>query len=144
MNIMAARKNLQIEFNIPDDLEIFVDPQAVRQILINLLSNAVKLNRTGGRVVIKAFRDRSVTISISDTGPGMDSQMLAHVFEPFAQATPEHARQTEGTGLGLSIVKHLAELHGGGVSIDSQPGNGTIVMVRLPDRSVGCISSALR
>ena len=144
VNIMAARKNLQIEFNIPDDLEVFVDPQAVRQILINLLSNAVKFNRTGGRVVIKAVRDRSVAISISDTGPGMDSQMLAHVFEPFAQATPEHARQTEGTGLGLSIVKHLAELHGGGVSIDSEPGNGTIVMVRLPDRSVGCISSALR
>ena len=141
VDTMAARKNLRVEFDIPDDLEVFADPQAVRQILINLLSNAVKFNRTGGRVAIKAAGDRSVTISVRDTGEGIDGPMLPHVFEPFAQASPYHARQTEGTGLGLSIVKHLVELHGGGVSIDSLPGEGTTVVVRLPNHSAGRIPS---
>ncbi len=132
---MAAEKSLQVRFDIPDTLEAYADPQAVRQILINLLSNAVKFNRNGGQVAVRADhdrRDRSVAIEISDTGRGIDSQMLAQVFEPFAQASPHYARHMEGSGLGLSIVKRLAELHGGSVSIDSRLEKGTTVLVRLP------------
>ena len=143
VNHMAVEKDLRVAVDIADELDVFADPQAARQILINLLSNAVKFNRTGGQVAMTAVRerDRSVAISISDTGCGIDHRMLAHVFEPFAQASPHHARQTEGSGLGLSIVKHLAELHGGDVTIDSQPGTGTTVVVRLPDQPVGRVPS---
>ena len=143
VNHMAAEKDLRVGLEISDDLDVFADPQAARQILINLLSNAVKFNRKGGQVTLTASRerDRSVTIAISDTGRGIDRRMLAHVFEPFAQASPHHARQTEGSGLGLSIVKHLTELHGGDVRIDSEPGIGTTVIVRLPDGPAGDVLS---
>ena len=138
VNNMATERDVRVNVDIPDELEIFADPQAARQILINLLSNAVKFNRTGGRVAVKAIRDpdRTVSISISDTGSGIDRKMLGHVFEPFALTSPHQARRNDGFGLGLSIVKRLTELHGGNVSIDSQPGHGATVTVRLPDQPV--------
>ena len=131
---LAAEKQLQVHYDIPDGLEIFADPQAARQILINLLNNAVKFNRSRGRVAVNSVCDsgQAVTIAVSDTGCGIDREMLEKVFEPFAQASPQRARQTTGSGLGLSIVKRLAELHGGSVSVDSWPGKGTTVSVRLP------------
>ena len=138
VNNMAIERDIRVNVDIPDELEIFADPQAARQILINLLSNAVKFNKTGGRVAVKAVLDpdRSVRISISDTGSGIDRRLLAHVFEPFALTSPHLARTSDGFGLGLSIVKRLAELHGGNVTIDSQPGQGATVTVRLPGQPV--------
>ena len=143
VNHLAVEKGLRIDIDIADDLDVFADPQAARQILINLWSNAVKFNRSGGRIAVSAMResDRLVAVSISDTGCGIDPGMLPHVFEPFAQASPFHARQTEGAGLGLSIVKHLAELHGGDVRVNSEPGLGTTVVVRLPDRPAESVPS---
>ena len=143
VNMMASEKEVRVDIDIPTDLEIFADPQAARQILINLLSNAMKFNRLGGQVVMTAVRDpdHAVRIRISDTGIGIDRTTLAHVFEPFAQASPHIARKAEGSGLGLFIVKHLVELHGGHVSIDSQPEQGATVTVRLPDRPAVLVPS---
>ena len=130
----AAEKNLRVEIDVAPDLNLFVDPQAIRQVLINLLGNAVKFNRTGGLVALRAGGDGhgSVLITVQDTGIGIDDRELTHVFEPFAQTSPHHARPVEGTGLGLSIVKRLVELHGGDIRISSTVGVGTTVAVRLP------------
>lgn len=143
VNMMASDKDVRVNIDIPADLEIFADPQAARQILINLLSNAMKFNRLGGQVAMMAVRDpdQTVRISISDTGPGMDHKTLAHAFEPFSQASPLLTRNAGGSGLGLFIVKHLVELHGGSVTIDSQPEQGATVTVRLPDRPAVLVPS---
>ena len=133
----AAERNLRVEIDVAPELTVFADPQAIRQVLTNLLSNAVKFNQTGGLVALAAGGDGhgSVVITVRDTGIGIDERELGHVFEPFAQASPHHARPVEGTGLGLSIVKRLVELHGGDIRITSTVGVGTTVAIRLPAAS---------
>ena len=138
LRVQAARKGLSIEVTvergIPDDLT--GDPTRVRQILFNLLGNAIKFTDDGGvRVNAKATRTGTesahLTLSISDTGIGMTEEQVAHLFQPFAQADSSTTRRYGGTGLGLSIVRRLAELMGGGVTVESEPGKGSTFTVDL-------------
>lgn len=115
---------------------LFADRRAIQQILINLLSNAVKFTPQGGRVTVTAARDaRRVTLSVADTGIGMNADDLASIGRPFVQVLNDYTRQYEGTGLGLSLVKGLVELQEGSMTIDSAPGEGTLVTVTLPIRT---------
>ncbi len=115
--------------------DLFADRRAIQQILINLLSNAVKFTPEGGRVKVTAARDtRRVTISVADTGIGISAEDLSRIGRPFVQVLNDYTRQYEGTGLGLSLVKGLVELQDGSMTIDSAPGEGTIVTVTLPIR----------
>lgn len=97
------------------------DLARLQQVFGNLLSNAVKFTASGGRVDVRLVRDGDrATITVSDTGRGIDAALLPHVFEPFRQATAGvTARANRGLGLGLAIVRHLVELHGGTVSASS-------------------------
>ena len=116
--------------------ELFADRRAIQQILINLLSNAVKFTPQGGKVTVTAARDtRRVTLSVADTGIGMSAEDLARIGRPFVQVLNDYTRQYEGTGLGLSLVKGLVELQDGSMTIDSAPGEGTLVTVTLPIRT---------
>jgi two-component system, cell cycle sensor histidine kinase DivJ len=116
--------------------ELFADRRAVQQILINLLSNAVKFTPQGGRVTLTAARDaRRVTLTVADTGIGISADDLARIGRPFVQVLNDYTRQYEGTGLGLSLVKGLIELQDGSMTIDSAPGEGTLVTVTLPIRT---------
>ena len=110
------------------------DEPALKQILLNLLSNAIKFTRPGGTVILSAApeRDGTMRIAVTDTGIGIDAADLVHVLEPFRQVDRTLARRYEGTGLGLAITKRLVDLHGGTLAIDSTPGKGTAVTVRLP------------
>ncbi|MBV8535831.1 MAG: hypothetical protein JO128_09575 [Alphaproteobacteria bacterium] len=110
------------------------DEPALKQILLNLLSNAIKFTRPGGTVILSAApeRDAMMRIAVTDTGIGIAPADLAHVVEPFRQVDRTLARRYEGTGLGLAITKRLVDLHGGTLGIDSTPGKGTAVTVRLP------------
>jgi signal transduction histidine kinase len=99
----------------------------------NLIDNAVRYTRGGGRVdVAVASANGDVMLRVSDTGLGIPSRDLSRVFERFYRVDPARSRDTGGTGLGLAIVKHVAENHGGEVSIESELGRGTTVQVRLP------------
>jgi two-component system, OmpR family, sensor histidine kinase SenX3 len=99
----------------------------------NLIDNAVRYTRGGGRVdVAVASANGDVMLRVSDTGLGIPSRDLSRVFERFYRVDPARSRDTGGTGLGLAIVKHVAENHGGEVSIVSELGRGTTVQVRLP------------
>jgi CheY-like chemotaxis protein len=102
----------------------------------NLLSNAVKFTPAGGSIRITVGRDDGhVVVSVADTGAGIPSEFLPHVFDRFRQADQTSTRVHGGLGLGLSIVKHLVELHGGTVSASSGgPGQGACFTVRLPAR----------
>lgn len=112
---------------------LFVDPFRIRQVLQNLLSNAVKFTPAGGSVTLGlAQREQSLDITVTDTGIGLTESEIALVLEPFRQVDPTVATQHEGSGLGLPIAKHLVELHGGALTIESVKGSGTTVSVRLP------------
>jgi CheY-like chemotaxis protein len=104
----------------------------------NLLANAIKFTHQGGTVEVRLERINShIEIVVSDTGEGISPEFLPHVFERFRQADASSSRQKGGLGLGLAIVRHLVDLHGGGVSADSPgKGHGSTFTVRLPMRPV--------
>jgi PAS domain S-box-containing protein len=110
------------------------DPVRLQQVVWNLLSNAVKFTPKGGRVEVRLERINShIEILIKDTGQGIPSEFLPHVFDRFRQADQTSTRQHGGMGLGLAIVRHLVELHGGTVSAISEGENrGSTFIVRLP------------
>lgn len=114
------------------------DPDRLQQIIWNLLSNAIKFTPEGGRVEVRLERrDSQVEITISDTGQGIDPELLLHVFDRFRQFDSSSRRRHGGLGLGLSIVRQLVELHGGTVTAESPgAGAGTTFKVILPVKSV--------
>ena len=113
---------------------IWGDVKKLRQVLINLLSNAVKFTPDGGSVTLRASRDASggVAITVGDTGIGMAPQDIPVALAPFGQIDGSLARKYDGIGLGLPLSKRLVELHDGSFEIDTAPGKGTTVTVRLP------------
>jgi PAS domain S-box-containing protein len=110
------------------------DPVRLQQVVWNLLSNAIKFTPRGGHVQIRSERVNShLEIVVSDTGQGISSEFLPHVFDRFRQADQKTSRQHGGMGLGLAIVRHLVELHGGTVSASSDgEGKGATFTVMLP------------
>ncbi len=118
---------------VPGAEELVGDQRACKQIVLNLLSNALKFTPTGGSVTIEARPEgNSVLIAVSDTGIGISARDLPRLGDPFFQARASYDRPNDGTGLGLSVVRGLVGLHGGSISIESAPGQGTRVSVRLP------------
>ena len=119
---------------------VVADERRLKQMLVNLLSNAVKFTPSGGTAGVEAWSQGSeVYFSVTDTGIGIEAPDLRRIFEPFTQIDSSLSRQHEGTGLGLALVRRLAQLHGGRVEVDSEPGRGsrfTIVLPRLasPER----------
>ncbi|WP_448202451.1 PAS domain S-box protein [Azospirillum sp. sgz302134] len=112
---------------------VLADRRRLNQVLINLLSNAVKFTPAGGRVGIAVTEGvDGLDIAISDTGIGIGPDRLPQVGQPFVQLDEPLARRYPGTGLGLHISRALVEQHGGTLLIDSAPGVGTTVTVRLP------------
>jgi CheY-like chemotaxis protein/anti-sigma regulatory factor (Ser/Thr protein kinase) len=110
------------------------DPARLQQVIWNLLSNAIKFTPRDGlvRIVLTPF-DGHVAISVQDTGIGIQSEFMAHVFERFRQGDASTTRKHGGLGLGLSIVKHLIEQHGGTVRVDSEgEERGASFTIELP------------
>ena len=110
----------------------------------NLLVNAVKFTPKGGEVSVRAFREGShVCICVSDTGEGIPSDLVAHIFEPFRQADASTTRRHGGLGLGLAIVKQLVVAHGGTIQASSAGlGLGATFSVSLPARTAALLVSA--
>jgi signal transduction histidine kinase/HAMP domain-containing protein len=117
----------------PDLPAVDGDPTRLRQLLLNLLSNAIKFTPAGGRIAVLAQRaGDGLSITVQDSGIGMDPKDIPKAFEPFGQIDSSIARKYGGTGLGLPLSKMFAELHGGGLAIESALGEGTTVTVSLP------------
>jgi PAS domain S-box-containing protein len=116
---------------------VHADRRAVGQVLVNLLTNAVKFTPRGGAVTLAAdWNDRVFTLAVSDTGVGIEPEMLERLGTPFFQVQPSLTRNHEGTGLGLALSKSLVAMHGGELKIASAPGKGTTVTVTLPRAQV--------
>ncbi|MGH9159825.1 MAG: hybrid sensor histidine kinase/response regulator [Vicinamibacteraceae bacterium] len=136
----AAAKRLEVHLSCDAETELLVtgDADRLQQVVWNLLSNAVKFTPAGGRVDIDLARRASqAEITVRDTGRGIDSAFLPHVFERFRQADSTAARAHGGLGLGLALVRHVVEAHGGTVGVDSGgEGRGAAFTVRLPVRAL--------
>ncbi len=129
----ARSINLNAEFN-SDIGPILGDPDRLRQIVWNLLTNAIKFTPKGGDVQVRlARKDSHALITVKDSGQGIATELLPHVFERFRQADSSNTRSNGGLGLGLSIVRQLVELHRGTVTAESAGENaGTTFTVMLP------------
>ena len=129
----AKRITIQLA-RVGEGVTIRGDADRLRQVFWNLLSNAVKFTPDGGFISVRVDRSPThATVSVTDTGVGMDPHVIPIVFDRFRQADQTVTRGHGGLGLGLSIVKHLVELHGGAVSATSPgPGQGSTFTVTLP------------
>ena len=131
----AEAKNVQIERALdPEAGPVVGDAARLQQVAWNLVSNSVKFTPPGGRVTVSTrHTDAAFELVVHDTGKGISSSFLPHVFDPFCQADNSMARATGGLGLGLAISKHLVELHGGQIEARSDgEGEGATFTVRLP------------
>jgi signal transduction histidine kinase len=128
----AARGGVQLTLTTePEQITIAADSRRVRQIVFNLVSNAVKFTPRDGRIDVSArLDDGQVEIAVADTGPGIAREDLETIFEEFKQATD--GKRAEGTGLGLPLSRRLAELHGGRLWAESEPGHGSTFRFTLP------------
>lgn len=109
-----------------------LDPTRTRQILLNLLSNAVKFTDRGCVQLRIEDRGGVLVFRVEDTGPGMDTDQLSRLFQPFSQVSHSLAKRREGTGLGLAISRHLAQLMGGQIRVESQVGHGSVFTAEIP------------
>jgi two-component system cell cycle sensor histidine kinase PleC len=129
----AAEKKLDLTLEVEPDVAFDADRRACKQIVLNLLSNAVKFTPEGGRVEVHGrARGSAVVIAIDDSGIGIPRDALMRLGRPFEQVESQHTKSHQGSGLGLAIAKSLVELHGGHMRIRSRPGQGTLVVVRVP------------
>ena len=109
------------------------DQQRIGQLLSNLLGNAVKFTPTGGTVTLALERNGDgAVLRVSDDGIGIDAVELPHVFDRFYRGTRAAETRATGSGLGLAIAKSIVDMHRGVITVDSAPGAGTTVEVRLP------------
>jgi two-component system OmpR family sensor kinase len=109
------------------------DEDRLKQLILILLDNALKYTPPDGTVSVRLIRDEtSVTVTVADTGVGIPTDEIPRVFERFYRADPARSRDPGGTGLGLAIARWIVQQHAGSITLESKPGRGTVVVVKLP------------
>lgn len=132
LEAQIEEKEIHLEMALEKAEEANIDPQRIREVLTNLLSNALRYTPRGGEVKIQMTEaahgdERHVTISVEDSGPGIASPVLPHVFDRFYKSS-----DSGGMGLGLSIAKYLVEAHNGKIWAESEEGKGTKISFAFP------------
>jgi two-component system sensor histidine kinase HydH len=124
----ARAARVEVDFQMDEGLPpVRVDRDQMTQVLLNLLVNALEAMPEGGRLQVNVHRETDqAEIRVSDTGPGISSENLSRLFDPF------HTTKKKGSGLGLAIAQRIVENHGGTIRVDSRAGLGTTFLVRLP------------
>ncbi|MGA2420041.1 MAG: ATP-binding protein [Candidatus Acidiferrum sp.] len=141
----AAEKELEIVVQVPDNLpDIAADRRRLAEVLQNLLDNAIQYTLAGGQIKLSAThkaRDREVIFTVSDTGIGIPKADQPRIFERFYRVDAARSREVGGTGLGLAIAKHLVEVHGGRLWVDSEIGQGSQFHFSVPEFEEGSTAS---
>jgi signal transduction histidine kinase len=132
----AQRHGIALGLEVAAEVgEMRADERKFKQILLNLLTNAVKFTPDGGRVDVRARRaDGVLEVAVADTGIGIAPEDQAAVFEEFRQVGRHYTNKQEGTGLGLALTKRFVELHGGTITLVSEPGRGSTFSFTLPSQ----------
>ena len=132
--IQAGRKTrLQLAIQRLEPVAVMADPGQLRQVMMILLDNAIKYTPEGGKVRISAVReDGQAAISVSDTGIGIEPEVMPHIFERFYRGDSARARDEHGSGLGLAIADWIVRAHHGEIRVVSEPGKGSTFSVLLP------------
>ncbi len=130
----AAAKAIDIDADAaPLGLLADVDESAFEQMLAQLMDNALAFAPQGGRIRLSAAQSNGrVSLCVADNGPGVAPEDIARILEPFEQVGRSTTDHTHGAGLGLTLVKAFAELHGGGLRVESEPGKGFAATIELP------------
>jgi two-component system phosphate regulon sensor histidine kinase PhoR len=129
----ASEKEINFDIQIDTGLKVLANRNRIKQLLINLMDNAIKYNKLGGSVTVRADHfGGQVEIHVKDTGIGVPKEHTKRIFERFYRVDKGRSRDIGGTGLGLSIVKHIAQLYGGYINIESEEGKGSDFIVTLP------------
>ncbi len=133
VSAQAEAEKIELLPSIPKDVEVVLDQRAIKQVMLNLMSNAIKFTPERGVVQLLAEMDQaSVHIYVKDTGIGIEENAISKLGKPFQQVENQLTKCHSGTGLGLAISRSLVDLHGGHLSIESEVGVGTTVLVTLP------------
>jgi signal transduction histidine kinase len=128
----ALQKGIDLEVEVSKERPVRLDSHLVERILTHLLDNSVKFTEDGQISVRATVSGEELELQVEDTGVGIDPDFLPRVFDEFAQASTGLSRRYEGNGLGLTVTKRLVDRVGGTIEIESEPGEGTWVTVRLP------------
>lgn len=129
----AESSEIRLSTRSDPDLHLDADPVRMRQVLGNLTSNALRHTPAGGTVTLTARQAGDLALlTVEDTGSGIATDDLPHIFERFWRAEKSRSRRTGGSGLGLSIARQLVEAHEGTVTVESEPGNGCVFTIKLP------------
>jgi two-component system phosphate regulon sensor histidine kinase PhoR len=131
----ADEKNIRINLDCGKNTTAVFDPTLIEQAVVNLLDNAIKYSKPESSVVVKSHQQNDhMIISVQDHGIGIAQKHLPRLFERFYRIDKARSRDMGGTGLGLAIVKHIAQAHGGQVSVESKLGEGSLFSIHLPQK----------
>ena len=136
MEIEARKQGVTIHCDLPVEMpQVSGERDRLQQVVMNIVSNAVKYNQRGGSVTMRCdWQNGIVRLSVADTGLGIPKEDLPRIFERFYRVDKARSREKGGTGLGLAIAREIVEFHGGTITVDSQEGKGTTVVIALPAR----------
>ena len=131
---LAIQKDIDLKLVCPiDDLQLYFNRDKMEKILYNLLSNAFKFTSTGGKVIVELKKNGGyAVVRVSDTGTGIASNEIPHIFDRFFQSDLNKNTEVAGSGIGLALVKELVQLHGGTIAVSSKVGHGTTFTLEFP------------
>lgn len=133
---ILLQKSISITREAPAEIPVFADKAMIETIVRNLLSNAIKFTHEGGAIHLRVVsEDEKITISIKDSGKGMNKTVQEHLFHIDSNYTTPDTQGNKGTGLGLMLCKEFTDRHGGSIGAESEPGNGSVFYFTIPRKT---------
>ena len=133
MNITAGNKNARIIFEPEIDCEITGDKVLLLNMLVNIIDNAIKYNTNSPRIrIVLEQEDKHVKMLVTDNGIGIQQQYYSKIFEPFFRVPSGNEHNVKGHGLGLSFTQQVIKMHSGKISLESEPGKGSVFIIHMP------------
>ena len=134
---MAERRGIRLDGHVSSEIDpVQIDPEKIQRVLYNLLTNAIRHTPAGGEVTLSATLVGDVVrVTVKDSGEGIATQDLPHIFDRFYRGEPARTRDQDGqrgAGLGLAIARGLVEAHQGTIEVNSEPGKGAQFSFTLP------------